>query len=131
MAMMRLIGGGGATRPAIPPLIRRNTLLLALSQAFTGAGMGLVYSIGPLMIVAASGSPALSGLSVTLMGVSRFVMAYPVGRLTDVHGRKPAMLAGLVAALIGAVLVDEKNRIKDPRAVEVAGPRRRVNGAGG
>jgi MFS family permease len=95
----------GSARLEIPPLIRRNTLLLALSQAFTGAGMGLVYSIGPLMIVALSGSAALSGLSVTLMGISRFVMAYPVGRLTDVRGRKPAMLVGLVSALIGAVLV--------------------------
>ncbi|HEY0580748.1 MAG TPA: MFS transporter [Chloroflexota bacterium] len=89
----------------IPGLIRRNTLLLALSQAFTGAGMGLVYSIGPLMIVAVSGSAALSGLSVTLMGVSRFVIAYPVGRLTDMRGRKPAMLVGLACALVGALMV--------------------------
>jgi MFS family permease len=91
--------------PAIPGLIRRNTLLLALSQAFTGAGVGLVYSIGPLMIVAVSGSAALAGLSVTLMGISRFVIAYPVGRITDVHGRKPAMLVGLACALVGAILV--------------------------
>ncbi|HEV7663666.1 MAG TPA: MFS transporter [Chloroflexota bacterium] len=92
-------------RVPIPALIRRNTLLLALSQAFTGAGMGLVYSIGPLMIIAVSGSAALSGLSVTLMGVSRFVIAYPVGRLTDARGRKPAMMVGLACALIGAVIV--------------------------
>jgi MFS family permease len=94
-----------ATTTAIPALIRRNTWLLALSQAFTGAGMGLVYSIGPLMIVAASGSPALAGLSVTLMGISRFVVAYPIGRLTDAHGRKPAMLVGLACALVGTVIV--------------------------
>src|SRR6185312_8456960 len=71
----RALTSAAAREPAagafrVPPLIRRNTLLLALSQAFTGAGMGLVYSIGPLMIVGVSGSTALSGLSVTLMGIS-------------------------------------------------------------
>lgn len=94
-----------STKPAIPPLIRRNTRLLALSQAFTGAGISMVYSIGPLMILAVAGSTALTGLSVTLMGLSRFLVAYPIGRVTDVHGRKPAMLGGLALGLVGALLV--------------------------
>ena len=34
----------------IPPLIKRNTLLLALSQSFIGAGTQLAYGIGPLMV---------------------------------------------------------------------------------
>lgn len=89
----------------IPALVRRNTLLLSLSQAFTGAGMGLVYSIGPLMILAVSGSTALTGLSVSLMGISRFVVAYPVGKITDAFGRKPAMYVGLGTGLIGGLLV--------------------------
>jgi MFS family permease len=89
----------------IPPIIRKNTVLLALAQAFSGAGMGLVYSMGPLMILAVSGSTALTGITVTLMGLSRFVVSYPVGRMTDALGRKPAMLFGLVVGLIGAIFV--------------------------
>src|SRR5581483_2174353 len=89
----------------VPKLIRRNTVFLALSQAFVGAGTGLVYSIGPLIILTVSGSPALTGLSVTLMGLSRFMVAYPVGKITDSFGRKPAMIVGLGAGLIGALLV--------------------------
>lgn len=98
-------GATAAERFPIPPLIRRNTIYLALAQAFTGSGMGLVYSIGPLMVLGITGSPALSGISVALMGLSRFVVAYPVGRVTDTFGRKPAMHFGQATALVGAVLV--------------------------
>ncbi len=85
-----------------PPLIRRNIILFALSQSFNGAGMQLAYGIGPLMVLALTSSAALAGLSVTLIGLSRFLVAYPVGRIMDAHGRKPAILLGLVLALFGA-----------------------------
>lgn len=41
----------------IPSLIRRNTALFALAQAFVGAGTQLAYGIGPLMVIAVTGSP--------------------------------------------------------------------------
>jgi MFS family permease len=93
-------------RPAasrIPPLIKRNTALFALSQSFTGAGMALAYGIGPLMVIALADSAALAGLSVGLIGLSRFLMSYPVGKITDSYGRKPGILLGLVLALAGAI----------------------------
>lgn len=80
-------------------------MLFALSQSFTGAGMQLAYGIGPLMIVAVSGSASLAGLSVALIAISRFMVAYPLGRLTDNFGRKPGILLGLVLALAGVGLV--------------------------
>ena len=48
----------------VPPLIKRNTTLFALSQSFTGAGMQFAYGLGPLMVIALSGSAGLAGLSV-------------------------------------------------------------------
>jgi MFS family permease len=89
----------------IPPLIKRNTALFALSQSFTGAGMQLAYGIGPLMVVALTGSPGLAGVSVALMGISRFLVAYPTGKITDTYGRKPGILLGLVLALAGALVI--------------------------
>ena len=62
----------------IPPLIRRNTILFALSQSFSGAGMQFAYGLGPLMVLALTGSAALAGLSVGLIGLSRFLASYPV-----------------------------------------------------
>src|SRR4051812_23158973 len=72
----------------IPKLIKRNIALFALSQSFTGAGTQFLYGLTPLMVVSLSGSAALAGLSVGLTGVSRFLVAYPVGKITDTFGRK-------------------------------------------
>jgi MFS family permease len=89
----------------IPPLIKRNTALFALSQSFTGAGTPLAFGLGPLMVVALTGSASLSGLSVCLFGLSRFFVSYPIGRITDTYGRKPGIFIGLTLALVGAMLV--------------------------
>jgi MFS family permease len=85
----------------IPPLIKRNTVLFALSQSFVGAGTQLAYGIGPLMVIAVTGSASLAGLTVGLFGVSRFLVSYPVGRITDQYGRKPGILFGQALAMIG------------------------------
>lgn len=95
-------------RPAtfrIPPLVKRNTVLVALSQSFSGAGMPLAYGIGPLMVMALTGSASLAGLSVGLFGLSRFLVSYPVGKITDAYGRKPGIQLGLAIALAGALIV--------------------------
>ena len=89
----------------VPPLIKRNTVLFALAQSFTGAGMQFAYGLGPLMVIALTGSAGLAGLSVGLIGLSRFLVAYPVGKITDTFGRKPGILLGLALALAGAVVV--------------------------
>ena len=80
-----------APGPGIPPLIKRNTLLLALSQSFIGAAAQLAYGIGPLMVIAVTGSASLAGLTVGLFGVSRFLVSYPTGKITDTYGRKVAI----------------------------------------
>ena len=89
----------------IPRVIRRNVVLFALSQSFTGAGMQFAYGLGPLMVIALTDSAALAGLSVGLLGLSRFLVSYPVGRITDSYGRKPGILLGLGLALAGTLIV--------------------------
>lgn len=89
----------------VPALIKRNTILVALSQSFTGAGMQMAYGVGPLMVVGLSGSASLAGVSVGLFALSRFLVSYPMGRITDHWGRKPGILAGLTLALGGTLLV--------------------------
>ena len=61
------------------------------------------YGIAPLMVVALSGSSSLAGMSVGLFAVSRFLVAYPVGKITDAHGRKPGIILGLLLSLAGTV----------------------------
>jgi MFS family permease len=91
-----------ASNPAIPPLIKRNTWLFALSQSFIGAGTQLAYGIGPLMVIAVTGSASLAGLTVGLFGVSRFLVSYPTGKITDTFGRKPGILFGQGLTLVGS-----------------------------
>jgi MFS family permease len=79
--------------------------LFALSQSFTGAGMSLTYGFGPLMVLALTGSPDMAGVSVGLVGLSRFLVAYPLGQITDIYGRKPGILLGLCLALAGTLVV--------------------------
>ncbi len=88
----------------IPPLIKRNTILFALSQSFSGAGMQFAYGLGPLMVLSLTGSASLAGLSVGLIGLSRFLASYPVGKITDAYGRKPGIIFGLSLALIGGLI---------------------------
>ena len=89
----------------VPALIKRNMALFALSQSFTGAGMQFIYGLGPLMIVGISGSNDLAGLSVALIGLSRFLVSYPIGKITDSFGRKPGILLGLALALVGTFVI--------------------------
>jgi MFS family permease len=89
----------------IPRLIKRNIVLFSLAQSFTGAGMQFAYGFGPLMVVSLSGSAALAGLSVAILGLSRFFISYPIGKITDTYGRKPGILLGLTLGLIGALVV--------------------------
>ncbi len=42
-------------------------------------------------------------MTVALFGLSRFLVAYPVGKITDTYGRKPGIMLGLVLGMIGAL----------------------------
>ncbi|MCC6472823.1 MAG: MFS transporter [Burkholderiales bacterium] len=67
--------------------------------------MQFAFGIGPLMVIDLTGSAALAGLFVGLIGLSRFLVSYPVGRITDAYGRKPGILLGLTLALTGALAI--------------------------
>ena len=91
--------------PKIPPLIRRNTILLALTQAFVGMGNQTTPTLAPIIVVQMLGSAALSGLGTSILGVSRLIIAYPVGWLTDRYGRKAGLQLGLALTLVGTLVI--------------------------
>ncbi len=88
---------------SVPPLIRRNTLLLAITQAFVGTGTQLVPTLGGIMIERLLGSLALAGLGTSLLYFARLLIAYPIGWVMDTDGRKVGLMMGLVLSLIGAI----------------------------
>jgi MFS family permease len=85
-------------------LIRRNTLLLAVTQAVVGAGIQLLPALGAITVVQLLGNNTWAGIATALAGLARMLTAYPVGRLTDARGRKVGLYLGLLSAIGGAVL---------------------------
>ncbi|MSQ28207.1 MAG: MFS transporter [Dehalococcoidia bacterium] len=95
---------GAGAKPPIPRIIKRNTILVAASQVCSGMGTGLLPTLGALMVYRMLGSTAMAGSAAVLQGISRFVVAYPAGAIADRHGRKPAMVAGLLVGIAGALV---------------------------
>jgi len=91
--------------PPIPPAIKRNTLLLAVTQAFVGVGNQMVPALGAIMVLQLLGSPALAGIATGILGGCRFLVAYPIGALTDRHGRRVGLVLGLLLSLVGALAI--------------------------
>uniref|UniRef100_UPI002604F51F MFS transporter n=1 Tax=uncultured Meiothermus sp. TaxID=157471 RepID=UPI002604F51F len=89
----------------IPPLVKKNTWLLATTQAINGAGMQLVPTFGAIQVVMLLGNAAFAGVATSIMAFSRVMTAYFVGRLTDQRGRKAGMYLGLWLALVGALVI--------------------------
>lgn len=88
----------------IPGIVRRNTVLLAMSQAFVGAGMQMSPALGALAVLQLTGSASLTGLGTAAIGASRLLVSYPSGKISDRFGRKPVLFLGLVLGMMGAVL---------------------------
>ena len=90
---------------AIPPLIKRNTAFFALAQILQGSGNQLVTALGAVTVLAITDSALLTGVGVTMLQLSRIAISYPLGKVADAYGRRPAMLAGLFMGLSGAPIL--------------------------
>jgi len=90
---------------SIPPVVKKNILLLAVSQAITGAGTQLIPALGAIQVVSLLGNATFAGITTSLMGFARMISSYPIGRLTDRRGRKIGFFIGLWLCLVGSLAV--------------------------
>lgn len=90
-------------RHRIPALIRRNMVLLSATQAFVGMGNQMTPTLGAIMVVQLLGSATFAGLATSILSVSRFAIAYPIGWVADRFGRRAALLIGYTLSLVGAL----------------------------
>lgn len=84
---------------------RRTVVLLGTAQVFGGIGTGATVSIGSILAVELSGSSAWAGAVATVMTLGAALAALPLAALADRRGRRIGQVAGLSAALAGAVLM--------------------------
>ena len=89
----------------IPALIKRNTALFASAQALQGSGTQMLTALGAVMVLTITGSATLTGIGVTMLQLARIAVSYPLGKIADNYGRRPAMLAGLFFSMAGAPLL--------------------------
>lgn len=84
---------------------RRTVVLLGTAQVFGGIGTGATVSIGSILAVELSGSSAWAGAVATVMTLGAAAAALPLASLADHRGRRAGQVAGLSAALAGALLM--------------------------
>jgi MFS family permease len=67
-------------------------------------GIGATVSIGALLLVEISGSPAWSGMAATTGTLGAALLAIPLARLAQARGRRISLTTGALIAALGAVL---------------------------
>lgn len=90
---------------ALGLLQRRTVKVLAAGQALGGFGLGATLSVGALLAVDLSGSPAWSGAAATLSTLGAGAVAIPLANLAYRRGRRVALASGAFLAIMGAVLM--------------------------
>lgn len=90
----------------LPPGVQRRTVrVLSAAQLLSGVGNGASLSVGSLLAVQLSGSNAWAGSVTTTMTLAAAVAALPLAGLAGRRGRRAALVAGLLSAMAGALLV--------------------------
>ena len=68
-------------------------------------GTQMTPTLGAIMVVRLLGSASLAGIGTSILGIGRFLVAYPVGKINDTYGRKVGMMLGLVLSLIASLII--------------------------
>lgn len=86
--------------------LRRRTLwVLSAGQVLGGIAFGATVSLGAIIVADVSGDDALSGLATASVTLGAAAFAIPLARFARVAGRRPALAAGLLLALVGVFAV--------------------------
>lgn len=93
-----------STEIDLPALQRHTVRVLVTGQVLAGIAIGATLSIGSVLATEVSGSEAFAGAAATLSTLGAAAAAIPLARLTHRWGRRVALSAGTIAAMIGAVI---------------------------
>jgi MFS family permease len=84
---------------------RRTIGVLSAGQILGGIAFGATVSLGAILAADLSGSDALSGLATAAITLGTALTAVPLAALARGRGRRPALVTGMLVALIGVGLV--------------------------
>ena len=83
---------------------KRIVLVLAAAQIFGGVGVASGAAVGALL-AADLASESLSGVASAASVVGAALIAIPVSRVMDAHGRRPGLLLAYAIGIIGALTI--------------------------
>ncbi|SCG35792.1 MFS transporter [Micromonospora inositola] len=92
------------TRPDVAPIQRRTLRLLFATQIIGGIGVTIGIAVGALLAARIAGT-AVAGLAQSAAVVGGALLAVPVTRIMNGHGRRPGLAVAYLAGAVGAVLV--------------------------
>jgi MFS family permease len=92
-------------RSRVPLQIKRNTLLLVVTQALVSTGSQLLPALGGLIMLRFTDALAFVGLTFSIRKIANALMSYPAGKLADARGRKPVLFLGLLLMGVGSIMV--------------------------
>jgi MFS family permease len=83
---------------------RRNVLILVMAQAFLGAQMPMIFTIGGLAGQSLASNPCFATLPISLIVLGSMLSATPVSALMQKYGRKAGFFLGTAGGSIGAAI---------------------------
>ncbi|WKU04768.1 MFS transporter [Micromonospora sp. HUAS LYJ1] len=91
-------------RPDVAPIQRRTLRLLFATQIVGGVGVAIGISVGALLAARVAGT-AVAGLAQSCGVVGAALLAVPVTRIMNGHGRRPGLVVAYLTGAVGALLV--------------------------
>lgn len=92
------------TAAPAPPLPLRNLIVLVAAQAFLGAQMSMIFTVGGLAGKSLATNPCLATLPLSLIVLGSVLTAQPMSSFMAVHGRRAGFILATAAGGIGAAI---------------------------
>jgi len=83
---------------------RRNVVVLVAAQAFLGAQMPMIFTIGGLAGQSLATNPCLATLPISLIVMGSMLAATPVAGIMQKYGRRAGFILGALAGAAGAAV---------------------------
>lgn len=98
--------GGGAPPPVGAPPVGMGAFATIWITLFLDLfGFGIVIPVLPFYATEHGASPAVVALLATSFSLAQFVMSPVLGRLSDVHGRRPVMLVSIGGSCLSMLVL--------------------------
>lgn len=93
-----------APLPADDSRAKRNVLILVLAQAFLGAQMPLIFTIGGLAGQSLASNICFATLPISLIVLGSMLSATPLSAIMQKHGRRVGFLVGTTGGALGGAI---------------------------